>query len=170
MRNDTKIAAAVFAAIPLAILSAAVAMTWAIAHGASMGWRAMFRVMCHGIPSRCLTLWNVPMPICARCTAIYIGLFAGVVLFFAALLALGSRLSGLQFIRRAGSQEPGARLERWFRWTAIVAAMPVFIDGVTQATGLRESTNPLRLATGLLAGFFFGMWVLCAIETAPREP
>ena len=95
------------------------------------------------------------MPICARCTAIYIGLFAGLVLFVV-LLGFGSGLA------RAG--------EHWFRWTAIVAAAPVFIDGVTQATGLRESTNPLRLATGLLAGFFFGMWVLCAIENAPREP
>ena len=91
MRNDTKIAAAVFAAIPLAILSAAFATTWAIAHGASMSWRVVFRVMCHGIPSRCLTIWNVPMPICARCTAIYIGLFAGLVLFVG-LLAFGSRL------------------------------------------------------------------------------
>jgi len=155
VRNDTKIAAAVFAAIPLTILSVALATTWAIAHGASMRWRILFRVMCHGIPSRCLTIWNVPMPICARCTAIYIGLFAGLVLF-AGLQAFGSRLA------RGG--------ERWFRWTAIVAAAPVFIDGVTQATGLRESTNPLRLATGLLAGFFFGMWVLCAIENTPREP
>jgi uncharacterized membrane protein len=148
VRNDTKIAAAVFAAIPLAILSAAVATTWAIAHGASMSWRVVFRVMCHGIPSRCLTIWNVPMPICARCTAIYAGLFAGLLLFL---------------MIRKGS-------ERWFRWVAIVAATPLLIDGVTQATGLRESTNPLRLATGLLAGFFFGMWVLCAIETTPREP
>jgi uncharacterized membrane protein len=148
VRNDTKIAAAVFAALPLAILSAAVATTWAIAHGASMSWRIVFRVMCHGIPSRCLTIWNVPMPICARCTAIYAGLFAGLLLFL---------------MIRKGS-------ERWFRWAAIVAATPLLIDGVTQATGLRESTNPLRLATGLLAGFFFGMWVLCAIETAPREP
>jgi uncharacterized membrane protein len=155
VRNDTKIAAAVFAAIPLTILSAAFATTWVIAHGASMKLRLLFRVMCHGIPSRCLTIWDVPMPICARCTAIYAGLFAGIVLLIA-LLAAGSRFSGAT--------------ERWFRWTAIVAAMPVFIDGVTQAAGLRESTNPLRLATGLVAGFFFGIWVLCAIETAPREP
>lgn len=147
MRNDTKIAAAVFAAIPLAILSAALTTTFAIAHGASMRWRLLFRVMCHGIPGRCLTLWDVPMPICARCTAIYLGLFAGLMLFL---------------VVRRGS-------ERWFRWVAIAATMPLLIDGVTQATGLRESTNPLRLATGLLAGFFFGMWVLCAIETAPRE-
>jgi uncharacterized membrane protein len=147
VRKDTKIAAAVFAAIPLAILSASTAMAWAIALGAPMRWRILFRLLCHGIPSRCLTLWEVPMPICARCTAIYAGLFAGLMLFL---------------IVRKGR-------EIVFRWPAIAAAILIALDGVTQATGLRESTNGLRIATGLLAGFFFGMWVLCAIETAPRE-
>ncbi len=148
MKKNTKIAAAVFAAIPAGILSAAVAITFAIAHGASLKLRLLFRVMCHGIPSRCLTLWDVPMPICARCTAIYAGLFAGLMLFL---------------VVRCGS-------ERWFRWIALAAAMPLVIDGLTQATGLRESTNPFRLATGLIAGFFFGMCVLFAIENPPREP
>jgi uncharacterized membrane protein len=148
VRKDTKLAAAVFAAIPIAILAAAAATTWAIAHGASTRWRIVFRLLCHGIPSRCLTLWDVPMPICARCTAIYAGLFAGLLLFM--------------LIRRGN--------ERLFRWSAIAAATPLFIDGVTQATGLRESTNGVRVATGLVAGLAFGLWVLCAIETAPREP
>jgi uncharacterized membrane protein len=146
VRRETKIAGAVFIAIPVVILAAATATTWAIAHGASMHWRLLFRVMCHGIPSRCLNVWNVPMPICARCTALYGGLFAGLVLFM--------------LIRRGS--------ERAFRWMSFIAVLPLFIDGVTQATGLRESTNELRLVTGAIAGFFFGMWVLCAIERAPR--
>ena len=78
MKRDTLIVGAVIAAIAVAILGGSVLCTWAIAHGASMQWRVLFRLFCHGIPSRCLTLWNVPMPICARCTAIYAGLFAGV--------------------------------------------------------------------------------------------
>ena len=146
MRRETKIAAPVFLAIPVVILAAATATTWAIAHGASMRWRLLFRVMCHGIPSRCLTMWNVPMPICARCTAIYVGLFAGLMLFF--------------LIRRGS--------ERVFRWMAFAAVVPLFIDGVTQATGLRESTNELRLVTGAIAGLAFGLWALCAIEKAPK--
>ena len=144
MKTNTKIAAAVFAAIPLVILSAATLTTWAIAHGASTDWRLLFRVMCHGIPSRCLTLWNVPMPICARCTAIYAGFFAGLMTF------LAIRTDRL----------------RTLRWFAIVAVLPLALDGLTQAAGLRESTNTLRMATGLLAAFAFGMWVLCAVETA----
>jgi len=45
----------------------------------------------------------------------------------------------------------------------------MFIDGMTQAFGLRESTNPLRLATGLTVGAAFGLWALVAIETRARQ-
>lgn len=147
MRRDTKIAAAVFIAIPVAILSASVATTWAIAHGASAHWRWLFRMMCHGIASRCLLLWGIPMPICARCTAIYAGLFAGLVAFL--VVRKGNELA--------------------LRWAAFIAVVPLLIDGLSQATGLRESTNALRIVTGLLAGFAFGLWVLCAIENVPRD-
>ncbi|MEO8033835.1 MAG: DUF2085 domain-containing protein [Acidobacteriota bacterium] len=142
MRRDTKIAGAVFAALPLLIVGAAVADTWAIAHGASMKWRLLFRAICHGIPARCLTLWHVPMPLCARCTAIYAGIAIGLAAF--AML-------------------PSAR-EKVLRWILILAVIPLTIDGVSQGLRLRESTNDLRVATGLAAGFAFGMWVLSALE------
>jgi uncharacterized membrane protein len=142
MNRDAKIAGTVFAAIPLMIIAAAVADAWAIAQGASMKWRLPFRAICHGIPARCLTLWHVPMPICARCTAIY----AGVAVGLAAFAVLSS-----------------AR-EKVLRWILYLAVVPLAIDGVSQGLGLRESTNDLRVATGLAAGFAFGMWVLSTIE------
>jgi uncharacterized membrane protein len=147
MRRETRIAAPVFAAIPLAILSASVLCTWAIAHGASMAWRLAFRFFCHGIPSRCLTLWSVPMPICARCVAIYVGLFLGLVSFFA--------LPWLD--------------EKVMRMAMFVLATPMAIDGISQATRLRESTNPLRMGTGLAAGLGFGLWVLSALERREEQ-
>lgn len=146
MRRDTKIAAAVFIGGPSAMLTAAIACTYAVAHGASMRWRALFRIACHGIPERCLTLFGAPMPICARCTACYLGLVLGLVAFLA-LTSVSQRMS-----------------ERVLRKLAWIGAIPIFIDGVTQAVRLRESTNELRLATGLVAGFAFGMWILSAIE------
>lgn len=147
MRRDTKIVAAFFSAIPVVILGAASACSWAIAHGASMRWRLVFRMLCHGIERRCLTMFGVPMPICARCTAIYIGLFAGLAAFFL-----------LPFIE-----------ERIMRVAMYVAAVPMLVDGVTQALRFRESTNLLRLATGFLSAFAFGMWALSAVEQSkPR--
>lgn len=142
MRRDTKIVAATLVAVSAAILSASVVCTAMIARGASMRWRLLFRVFCHGIPERCLVLWNVPMPICARCTAIY----AGLMVSFAAFLIL-----------------PRMR-ESVARMVLLAAVIPMAIDGLSQLLQLRLSTNPLRIETGLLAGIAFGVWALSAIE------
>ena len=142
MKRDTRIVLAVMAVIPAAILSAAVLCSWAISNGAAMEWRGLFRVMCHGMVHRSLDLFGVPMPICARCVGIYAGLLGGIGAF--------------QLI-------PLLR-ERVMRVAAFIAVTPLGIDGVTQLLGFRESTNPLRLATGIVAGFFFGLWILSAVE------
>ena len=145
MTRASRIAALFFAAVPATVLVAAVAATYAISRGTE--WlRAPFRVLCHGLASRSLALFDVTMPLCARCTGIYAGLLAGLAAFFVL-----PRLS-----------------ERVMRITTIVAVFPMGIDGVTQALGLRESTNALRLATGFAAAFAFGLWALSAVEH--REP
>jgi uncharacterized membrane protein len=144
MRRDTKIVFWVTAAIPAVILSLSAAYSWAIAQGAPAAWRIPFRLFCHGIVERCLELFGTPMPICSRCTAIYVGLLAGLLLFL--------------FL-------PPMR-EAVIRVIALAAVTPLAIDGLTQLAGLRESSNPLRMATGMLAGLAFGVWVLSAVERA----
>lgn len=146
MKRDTKIVAGVVAAIPLFVLSAATLCTAAIASGASAKWRLLFRTLCHGMPARSFELFGAAMPICARCTGIYIGLFAGVL---AALV--------LPWVE-----------ERVMRMWALVAAAPMAIDGITQLIGLRESTNALRIATGLVAAAVFSVWVVMVVEKADR--
>ena len=143
MRRDTRIVGAVLASFSALILGASTLCAWAVAHGASPRWRLLFRIMCHGIERRCLTLFGVPMPICARCTAIYAGLIAGV----AAFLLLRPLLE-----------------ERAVRIAVFIAATPMLLDGLTQATGLRESTNLVRLITGFVAAFAFGLWAVNAVE------
>jgi uncharacterized membrane protein len=143
VKRDSAIVAAVLVAISTAILTASVACTWAVAHGASMRWRLLFRLFCHGMPERCFDLWGVPMPICARCTAIY----AGLALAIAAFVLL-PRLT-----------EHAARL------LLLAAVVPLGVDGLTQLVRLRESTNELRSATGLIAGIAFGLWAITAVES-----
>ena len=143
MKRDTAIVAATLAAIATAILSASLACTWLIARGASMQWRLPFHLLCHGIPERCLHLWGVPMPICARCTAIYAGMAVSLVVFF-----ILPRMS-----------EFAARV------VLFIAVAPLAVDGLTQLARLRESTNGLRLATGLAAGVAFGLWTITAVES-----
>lgn len=143
MKRNTRIVAALIAFVSSVILSASAVCAWAIAHGASMRWRLLFRPLCHGIAERCLELWNVPMPICARCTAIYVGLIAAVLLF-----PLLPRVH-----------------EATARWILAIAATPMFIDGITQMAMLRESTNLLRIETGAAAGLAFAFWALSAVES-----
>jgi uncharacterized membrane protein len=143
VKRDSAIVAAVLVAISSAILTASVACTWAVAHGASMRWRVLFRLFCHGMPERCFYLWDVPMPICARCTAIYVGLALALVAF-----VLLPRLT-----------------ERAARLALLVAVVPLGVDGLTQLVRLRESTNGLRSATGLIAGIAFGLWAITAVES-----
>jgi uncharacterized membrane protein len=142
VKRDTKIVAGVIAGIASAILAASVTCALAIANGASMRWRLLFRVFCHGIPERCLYLWNVPMPICARCTAIYVGLIVSIAVFL-----ILPRMT-----------------ERVARLVLCAAAVPMAIDGLTQLAKLRVSTNTLRIETGLVLGIAFGVWALSAIE------
>ena len=143
MKRNTRIVAATIALAASWILAAAVFCTWAIASGASMRWRLAFRALCHGIPERCFALWNVPMPICARCTGIYIGLIAGIALFLL--------LPKIQ--------------AHTARRILAVAAVPMLIDGLTQLAMLRESTNLLRIETGLIAGAAFAFWALSEVES-----
>ncbi len=137
-----RFAALALVAFSTLMLGGSVVCSWLIAHGWGMQWRAIFRLVCHGIPSRCLLLFGVPMPICARCTAIYGGLIIGALLF---------RLI------------PEMR-ETTARIVVALAALPMAIDGGTQLLRLRESTNGLRLETGLVAGIAIALWVLTAAE------
>lgn len=142
MKRDTRIVLSVVAAIPALILSASAICSWAISLGASTQWRLLFRIMCHGRPERSLDFAGVAMPICARCLGIYAGLLAGLAVFWL-----------IPYLR-----------ERLVRPFAIAAVVPLAVDGLTQLAGLRESTNELRIVTGVIAGLAFGIWVLSAVE------
>lgn len=146
MSRDTKIAAIVLGSVPLTILIAAVTTTWALANGAPPFIRYAFRILCHGMARRSLKLFDTPMPLCARCVAIYAGLLIGFAVF-----AMWPRFRA-----------------RPMRTAMLLAATPMALDGFTQAFALRESTNGLRLATGSVAAVVFAIWVLSVIEN--REP
>jgi uncharacterized membrane protein len=80
---------------------------------------------CHRLPERSFFWKGQQFPICARCTGIYIGLLS-LPLF-------------------------------WLFWSAnwivgLLLIAPTVIDGLSQAMFGRESTNWLRMTTGILAG------------------
>jgi uncharacterized membrane protein len=83
-------------------------------------------VGCHRSPKRSFFWKNQQFPVCARCTGIYIG-FLTFPFFILGYIHINTLLS-------------------------IAIIFPTIIDGLTQAYLNRESTNFLRISTGLFAG------------------
>ena len=123
--------------------------------GAADGLFWFFRYFCHQLPHRTLFVFGHPMAVCARCFGIAASL--GIV----ALLA--GRLWAIGFRRvRAPLVLVG------------LAAVPMALDGFTQIFGFRESTNTLRVLTGVLLGGMTSLWtvpmVCAAFEEMREEP
>ncbi len=93
--------------------------------------------LCHQLPERSFFGGGLQVPVCARDTGIYVG--------FAISLALVAILHRGERPRRF----PGP-----FGWVVMGLLFAIFAwDGVTSYGGLRESTNQLRLITGLGVGY-----------------
>lgn len=94
-----------------------------------------YHLFCNQFTERSFHYFGEQMPLCTRCTAIYMSFFFGSLLY--------------PLIRN-----------RPFSWKVYLFFIaPMAIDGLTQLFGLRTSTNELRVITGTLAGlpshFFF---------------
>jgi uncharacterized membrane protein len=96
--------------------------------------------LCHQLPERSFFGGGVQVSVCARDTGIYFGILISLAII--AALHRGSRPRGLP--TRSG----------WVVIALMVGAMA--LDGVTEYSGMRPTTNELRLITGLLAGFAIG--------------
>lgn len=93
--------------------------------------------ICHRKPERSFFIKGYQFPVCARCTGFYISL----ALYFIYAYFNYVNYSFLLIL------------------VAILLLIPTFIDGFTQLLGSRESNNFLRLITGVMAGFGFGIIV-----------
>lgn len=114
--------------------------------------------LCHQLPERSFIAGGLQLPVCARDTGIYIG--------FAVSLAVVALLHGRS--RPTGFPHP----RTWLVMAVFVGLMAW--DGITSYAGLRETTNDLRLFTGLAAGFAMAVVVAPILNdelwrTASRE-
>jgi len=101
-----------------------------------------FGLLCHQKPERCFFLLGRQVPLCARCLALYLGLWLGGVIF-----VLSRRKAGIASA-----------------WAPAAAWIPLLVDGVTQGLGFRESTPILRVCTGALAGIALALYILRRIS------
>jgi len=104
----------------------------------SFPWNAVYSVgdqLCHQKSERSLFLNGNEMPFCTRCTAIWLGLAIGLGIMVIYMVELNEK----------------------FFFAIILALLPIGIDGIGQLLGFWESTNVVRILTGLPAGMICGV-------------
>ncbi|WP_081806753.1 DUF2085 domain-containing protein [Bacillus sp. H1a] len=95
----------------------------------------ILHIPCHRIPERSFLKLQKYIPLCARCTGMLIG-FCMFLIYF--LITPSFSLSLM---------------------LSFFAQIPLLIDGFTQKWRLRNSTNLLRVTTGLLSGNGMGLFI-----------
>jgi uncharacterized membrane protein len=107
-------------------------------HTMSFPWNTIYSIgdrLCHQKAERSWFINGNPMPFCSRCTAIWLGLAIGLGFMVFYQISLNEK----------------------FLFVIILGILPLGIDGVGQLFGFWESTNIVRLITGLLAGGVCGI-------------
>jgi uncharacterized membrane protein len=104
-------------------------------------WNLSF-IPCHRRKDRTIHIKGKPLPLCARCTGIYLCYF----------------LVPFYFLFTPQ--------KNWI-WFALLLQIPALIDGGTQLLKLRESNNFLRLVTGISSGLgqVLFIWFFVSILT-----
>ncbi len=100
----------------------------------------VFSTICHQYDSRSLHIFGHKLAVCARCSGIYVGFFAGIL------------IAPLLYAKK--------KITNTFR-LLVVAAVPMVLDVTLDVVGLQAST----LATRLFTGSFFG--VVAALVLTP---
>jgi len=101
-------------------------------------WNIVYSVgdrLCHQKAERSFFINENEMPFCARCTAIFLGIAVGlgVMVFYI------------------------IKLDEKFIFFLLFSLAPIGVDGVGQLFGFWESTNIIRVITGLLIGVVCGV-------------
>jgi uncharacterized membrane protein len=110
--------------------------------------------ICHQQSARSFHAWGIQLPVCARCTGLYLAAPAGAL---AGIVAWRKR-------RGTGS----ARLDRW-RWVLALAAAPMALTVGLEWVGLAEIPGLLRAGTSLPLGFAVSWLVAATLMGAGRR-
>jgi uncharacterized membrane protein len=119
------------------------AAPWSMAedhHLVSMILYRALSTVCHQLPERSFYFQGFPLGVCSRCTGIYLGFVAGLLLY--------------PFRRSVENERFPDR--RWL----IVSAIPMTIDFAGGFTGLFSNTFLSRTATGSLFGLVAAFYIL----------
>jgi uncharacterized membrane protein len=135
------------------------------AHASLPGYsRAVYTigdVLCHQKEDRSLMLNGNQMPLCSRCVSIFTFMIVGLVLALLIPQGLNSREYVLHLMPKRFSEELMGRFGKEVSAIIIIALFMslVAIDGMLQILTPYESTNILRILTGVPTGVICGILI-----------
>ena len=92
-------------------------------------------LVCHQLPSRTIYAEGIPLPVCARDTGIYLGVFTGMLFI-------------LLFRRLHCDRQPSLS----YAMVLCLLMAPMLVDGIGSYLGFFTTSNTVRLFTGVLFG------------------
>jgi uncharacterized membrane protein len=141
----------VTATVVLIFVSLIIVAPLALAHDhISLGYvlYETFGRVCHQIPERAFYVEGHPFAVCARCTGIYFGFAAGVLLY-----------PLVRSLRRGDAPE-----RKWL----LFAAIPTLLDFALGLSGILENTHLSRSLTGAFVGAVGAFYVLPGLVDLSR--
>ena len=120
----------------------------------------LFGIICHQIPERSLFIFGNPMPLCIRCFGMAVGTFAA--------CCIGVLLTPIgQFFDRcmAYFHMSGEEMMKYLVIILLILMIPMMADGFIQLISNYESTNLIRLITGIMFGYARGVLLSSACLT-----
>jgi len=111
----------------------------------SFPWNSIYGIgdrLCHQKAERSFFINGNQMPFCSRCTAIFLGIAVGLGFMIYYKIKLTSKFIFLLFL----------------------GIIPIGIDGLGQLFGLWESTNLVRVISGLLIGIICGIAIAIIVD------
>jgi uncharacterized membrane protein len=123
------------------------------AGGTAAQWGAalytFFHPLCHQLDGRSLHILGEPLAVCSRCSAIYAGFLAGVIVY--------------PLFRPVRAPHPPSRT------MLVIALSPMVLDVVLGFAGLHDATIGTRLVTGAIFGLLIPYVVLPVFLGAVHE-
>jgi uncharacterized membrane protein len=101
---------------------------------------SIFSGLCHQLSERSIHLFGHKLAVCARCSGVYFGMLLSTIAY--------PLLKGLDNRRIPA------------KYVIVGSVLPLALDGVTQLTGFRESSNLLRFGTGLVFGLAIPFYLI----------
>ena len=117
--------------------------------GAAKSLRSAYRLLCHGIPERCIVLFDRPSSVCVRCTGIYLSIFTGCALVYP---LLRRRIAWRSLIA-----------------SAVAATAIMSLEWLLELTGTISPSPFLQAATGSVWGMGLSLLLCSSIDRIKRN-